>query len=499
MMSTPYIVNEIYDIIQKSTAFTLTLEALLALGVIWIVFYKRNGKRSKKLSDSEKIELIRSWVPEPLVEEVPDDHPGLHTHLVQGKVGKTINIDGKQCLNMASHNYLGLVEDDKIQQEAIKSLRKYGVGSCGPRGFYGTVDVHLVLEERLAKFLEVEEAVVYSYAFSTIASAIPAYSKRDDIIYVDEYANFSIQMGLKASRSRIVYYKHNNMAHLEKLLLEQAAEDEQNPRKAARTRRFLVAEAIYMNTGNMCPLPKLVQLRNRFKLRMFLDESISFGVLGKTGRGLIEHFDIDKTEVDLRSAGLEWAAGTIGGFCAGSSFIVEHQRLSGLGYCFSASLPPLLAQAAISTLDRFESDPEIFLELRKCCKKISQMLSSLTEFSSSGNMLSPVKHLYMRNKKTYRGFESKLLNEISLECINNGLAIITAKYLEDLEQHCPRPSIRITVNRLLTNKDIDDAFRILQQASEKVLSDWKTKMYGTEFSEDKTDGNEIDDSSENDK
>lgn len=100
-------------------------------------------------------------------------------------------------------------------------------------------------------------------------------------------------MGLKASRSRIVFFKHNNMAHLEKLLLEQAAEDERNPRKAARTRRFLVAEAIYMNTGNMCPLPKLVQLRNRFKLRMFLDESISFGVLGKTGRGLIEHFDID--------------------------------------------------------------------------------------------------------------------------------------------------------------------------------------------------------------
>lgn len=169
---------------SQSTAFTLTLEALLALGVIWIVFYKRNGKRTKKLSDDDKTELIRNWVPEPLVEEVSDDHPGLHTHLVQGKVGKIINIDGKQCLNMASHNYLGLIEDDNIQHEAIKSLRKYGVGSCGPRGFYGTVDVHLDLEERLAKFLEVEEAVVYSYAFSTIASAIPAYSKRDDIIYV---------------------------------------------------------------------------------------------------------------------------------------------------------------------------------------------------------------------------------------------------------------------------------------------------------------------------
>lgn len=81
---------------------------------------------------------------------------------------------------------------------------------------------------------------------------------------------------------------------------------------------------------------------------------------------------LQKIEVDLRSAGMEWAAGTIGGFCAGSSFIVEHQRLSGLGYCFSASLPPLLAQAAISALDRFENEPKIFAELRTCCQKVSQ-------------------------------------------------------------------------------------------------------------------------------
>lgn len=109
----------------------------------------------------------------------------------------------------------------------------------------------------------------------------------------DEYVNFAIQKGLDASRSRVVFFKHNDVADLERLLEDQAKEDRRNPKRAAKTRRFLVAEAIYMNTGELCPLPALVELRKRYKLRMFLDESVSFGVLGKGGRGLIEHFNVD--------------------------------------------------------------------------------------------------------------------------------------------------------------------------------------------------------------
>lgn len=112
------------------------------------------------------------------------NHPLLRTRIVQSKVGKHIKVDGHDCLNLGSHNYLGFLEDEEILEEACKSLRKYGVGSCGPRGFYGTMDVHLDLEDRIAKFMGLEEAIVYSYGFSTVASAIPAYAKRGDIIFV---------------------------------------------------------------------------------------------------------------------------------------------------------------------------------------------------------------------------------------------------------------------------------------------------------------------------
>lgn len=149
--------------------------------VIWIIIHKQSN--GKQLSYEQKQEIIRNWKPEPLVENVPDDHPALKTRTVDGPVGKYIFVDGHKCINMTTHNYLGLEEYPEIKKRTIETVHKYGVGSCGPRGFYGTVDVHLELEERIAKFMDQEEAVVYSYGFSTIASAIPAYSKRSDVIF----------------------------------------------------------------------------------------------------------------------------------------------------------------------------------------------------------------------------------------------------------------------------------------------------------------------------
>lgn len=132
----------------------------------------------------EEAAIVDRWMPEPLVDEVDLNHVVFDPRIISGAVGKHITVNGIDCLNMASHNYLGLLGVADINESAIASVRKYGVGSCGPRGFYGTIDVHLELEERLAKFMQMEEAVVYSYGFSTSASAISAYCKRNDVIFV---------------------------------------------------------------------------------------------------------------------------------------------------------------------------------------------------------------------------------------------------------------------------------------------------------------------------
>lgn len=465
MASAPYILNEIDTIIRNTPVYTLALEAFFLLWVIWLIFYKQSGR--KHYTPEEEETIINSFEPEELVAEVDRNHPALNPRLVSGKVGKYIVVNGSVCLNLSTHNYLGLLEDTKILEDAVHSLRKYGVGSCGPRGFYGTVDVHLELEERLAKFMGTEEAVVYSYGFSTIASAIPAYSKRTDVIFVDEAVNFSIQKGLDASRSTIHFYKHNDMVDLERLLIEHQIRNFKNPSKVAKTRLFLIAEGIYMNTGEICPLPDLVVLRSKYKLRLFLDESISFGTLGKTGHGLTEHFNVDRSEVDLICAGMECAIPSIGGFCVGSSFIVEHQRLSGLGYCFSASLPPLLTQAAISALDRFEKEPQIFEQLERISCKMHSKFKKLSNLQLKGNEISPVKHLYL--KKTFNiDEEQQILANIANKCIENNIALIEAHYLVVLEKFCPRPSLRVTSNILLTDEDLNKAFEVIEKFSKNI-------------------------------
>lgn len=204
------------------------------------------------------------------------------------------------------------------------------------------------------------------------------------------------------------------MRDLEKKLIEQQKADLKNPKKAAKTRRFLIAEGIYMNTGEMCPLRELVELRAKYKLRLFLDESISFGTMGKHGHGLLELLCVDKKEVDLISASLEHAVESIGGFCVGTHFICEHQRLSGMGYIFSASLPPLLTQAAISALNVFEHEPRIFEQLNDIAVMVDEKFKNFSKLELRGHPLSPVKHLYLKDVEDPEKSE-KILRKISDE------------------------------------------------------------------------------------
>ncbi|MGH0176227.1 UNVERIFIED_CONTAM: hypothetical protein FKN15_072584 [Acipenser sinensis] len=301
------------------------------------------------------------------------------------------------------------------------------------------IDVHLELEERLAKFMRTEEAIIYSYGFATIASAIPAYSKRGDIVFVDEAACFSIQKGLQASRSNIKYFKHNDMDDLERLLKELETEDQENPRKARVTRRFIVVEGLYINTGDICPLPELVQLKYKYKVRILLEESLSFGVLGEHGRGVTEHFGVNIDDIDLISANMENSLASIGGFCCGRSFVIDHQRLSGQGYCFSASLPPMLAAAAIEALNIMEEDIDIFRLLRDKCKHIHNALQGISGLEVVGESISPAFHLQLEKSTGSRELDVKLLRGIIDYCMNRQIALTQAHYLDKEERFLPPP------------------------------------------------------------
>lgn len=492
-MSSKFVFLESMDILSTIPPCHTFIVAFVVLWIVWF-FVKRNQSDNNSTND-ELIRKLEQWKPEPLVSETQKDHPSLNPRKITSRIGKRITVDGRDCLNLGTHNYLGLTEDPEIEQKAAESIEKYGVGSCGPRGFYGTVDVHLELEENIANFMQMEEAVVYSYGFSTIASAIPAYCNRKDLIFVDEKVNFAIQKGLDATRANIKYFRHNNVKDLENLLETQIGSKEQNSNKTDRTRKFLIIEGIYMNTGTICPLPELVALCRKYKLRIFVDESISFGTLGPTGRGVTEHFNIPQHEIDMImgtriifnyvaytcndypketnklffniSGSLEWAVGSIGGFCVGSSFIIEHQRLAGKGYCFSASLPPLLTSAAIASLDIMKRKPEIFSILKENCLNFDKGVREIKHFECVSSSESPIKHLYFRNQYNPE-VEEKLFKKISEECFKNNLIVIVPAYLQ-VERECPRPSLRICISAALNQNDINFALKILRKCTKETM------------------------------
>ncbi|XP_063066619.1 serine palmitoyltransferase 1 [Engraulis encrasicolus] len=465
-----WVLVEMVQAFYEAPAYHLILEGILILWIIRLLFSKTYKLQERSdLTDKEKEELIEEWQPEPLVPPVPKDHPSLNYDIVTGPPSHKIIVNGKECINFASFNFLGLLDNERVKHKALSSLKKYGVGTCGPRGFYGTFDVHLELEERLAKFMRTEEAIIYSYGFATIASAIPAYSKRGDIVFVDEAACFSIQKGLQASRSFIKYFKHNDMDDLERLLKEQEMEDQKNPRKARVTRRFIVVEGLYVNTADVCPLPELVKLKYKYKVRIFLEESMSFGVLGEHGRGVTEHFGVNIDDIDLISANMENAVASIGGFCCGRSFVIDHQRLSGQGYCFSASLPPMLAAAAIEALNIMEEDPDIFVILGDKCKHVHKSLQGTPGLKVVGEAFAPALHLQLVKTTGSRDSDVKTLRSIVDYCLDRGIALTQARYLDKEEKFLPPPSIRVVVTVEQSTEEIERAASCIREAAAAIL------------------------------
>lgn len=227
-------------------------------------------------------DLVAEWQPEPLmytdsntanlprppvIVGPPSLHPKVAPSLPDASILTRANNAGyseavskatqeKAMINLAAPNFSGLAQNEHIKAKAIECLRSYGVGSCGPSGFYGFFDVHIELENALATFLGLEAAIIYPQGFTTVCSVIPSFSKRGDIIVADKGVNFAIQKGIQISRSRVRWYEHNDMDSLEEVL--EALDREAKRTKAPLTRKFIVTEGLFEGDGQVSDLPRLV-------------------------------------------------------------------------------------------------------------------------------------------------------------------------------------------------------------------------------------------------
>ncbi|KAI0772737.1 serine palmitoyltransferase [Trametes elegans] len=478
------------------------LELILVIFAIRTLLQSRtrgdqSGKHFIQFDEKEIDDLVDEWSPEPLAQPLsPEEEADLAAvPVIVGPTGPKPRLaNGKTVINLASYNFTGLAGNEDIKTSAVETLKKYGLGSCGPPGFYGTQDVHIQLEQDIADFLGTEAAILYSQAFSTIASVIPAFCKRGDVIVADRGVNFAIQKGLQISRCTIRWYDHNDMKSLEHVL--ESVEKERRKRKGPLTRRFIVTEGIFDHDGVISDLPKLVELKKKFKYRLILDESISFGSIGRTGRGLTELYNVPASEVDMLVGSVANGLSSCGGFCAGSHVVVNHQRINGTSFVFSAAMPALLTVAASEGINILRNTPSILSTLQENVRAVRAILDRVDCITIPSHPASAVIHLQIRwatlqlpgptsgspgkpsNPHSVKPrdaphfdieLEERLLQDVVDEALAQGVMITRAKRLRGQELIEVRPSIRLALTAALSRKDCEKAANVVKAAFVKVI------------------------------
>lgn len=333
-------------------------------------------------------------------------------------------------------------------------------------------------EKEIARFLGVEACIVYAQSFSTISSVIPAFSKRGDIIVADRAVNFAIQKGLQVSRSTVRWFNHNDMEDLERVLAQVQKEQKRKP----LTRRFIVTEGIFENTGDIPDLPKIIELKNRFKYRLILDETHSFGLLGRTGRGLTEHQNVDANNVEMLIGSLSHTICAGGGFCAGTPEVVEHQRISSSAYVFSAALPAMLSVTAAESIKIIESNPDLIVDLREKTRLFRQQLERCEHINiisafESPRLIFTLKREVVQAKQIED--EERVLSDIVEECMSNNIMITRMKKVKDssvTDYSKERrfgwegpPTLLATVTVGHSKKDVEAGGSVIRKAVGKVL------------------------------
>lgn len=341
--------------------------------------YSTKKNKHVHLTEEEIEELVEDWTPEPLATQETDFErvENERRPVVVGPSGPKVKLqNGRTVTNLASYNHYNFANHPELAQKAINTVRTYGVGPCSPPGFYGTQDVHMKSEADIASHVGLPAAIIYAQSFSTISSVIPAFCKRGDVIVADKAVNFPIRKGMQISRSTVRWYEHNDMKDLERVLQRVVKEGRGKP----LTRRFIVTEGLFENVGDMVDLPALIELKLKYKFRLLLDETWSYGILGRSGKGVTEHQNVDPVNIDMIIGGLAGALSSGGGFCAGTEEIVEHQRLSAAAYTFSAALPALLATTASETVTLLQEQPGIIQGLRENIRTMWPQLDPRSEW-----------------------------------------------------------------------------------------------------------------------
>ena len=358
-------------------------------------------------------------------------------------------------LNICSYDIHNFENDAQRKEKLINIINEYGCGSCGPRNFYGGTLEHVELEEEIKKCYNINEAIVISYGHNTMSSVIPVYSKPGNVILVDELCNYTIQLGCRLGKGKVIKYKHNNINSLNEKL-----EEAKNLISSSYSLISIVTEGVFQHDYSLCPLKEIVDLKKKFlknnrslNLYIILDDSLGIGNIGSNLKGSLDYYGLNlKDDIDILCGSFEFCLNAVGGFLAGSITKIYKCRLFAAGYIFSASSPPYSCTAAKDSFEKIEKNGKQMKEQLDKVKKefYSKMKEVSDKFTIIGNEQSSCILIKCENV-------DKIIDNLK----NNGFYVTKQKHLK--EDWCQNEYIKVNLGTLFSNEKIKLFIDILKK------------------------------------
>ena len=358
--------------------------------------------------------------------------------------------DGKHVINLASNNYLGLTTHPKLREAALEATREYGVGSGAVRTIAGTMTIHMQLEEKIARFKNSEACVVFQSGFAANAGTVSAVLGKEDFIISDQLNHASIIDGARLSRAKILVFEHKNIAEAEAKLASVADQ----PGK-----KLLITDGVFSMDGDIGPLPGLCDLAEKYGAIMMVDDAHASGVLGRNGRGTVDHFKVHG-RVDIQVGTLSKAIGALGGYVCGSRDLIEFLYHRARPFLFSTSHPPSVAATCIAAFDVLENEPDRIEKLWENTRFWKKELASLG-FDIGGKTTpaseTPITPIIIGDSKLTMEFSRELFKE---GVLGTGITFPTVPE--------GKARIRTIVTATHTREELERASEVLGKVGKKM-------------------------------
>jgi len=372
---------------------------------------------------------------------------GLFTNIrtLSSPQGAWLTVDGKEVLNFCSNNYLGFANHPRLVEAAKKAIDEYGVGPAAVRTIAGTMDLHTELESRIAKFKNAEAAITFQSGFSANIGAIQALAGKNDVIFSDELNHASIIDGCRLSGARIVRYNHCNPNHLEQVIKENEDTYE---------RALIISDGVFSMDGDVAPLDQLQEIAEGYDILLAVDDAHGEGVLGKGGRGIVDHFNLHG-KVDLEIGTFSKAFGVIGGVVAGNATVIDWLKQRGRPFLFSSAMTPPDVAACIAAIDVLEESDEYVKRLWKNGEYFkSEMQKNGFDIGSSQTPITPV----------MLG-EAPLAQEMSRDLFENGIFATPIGYPTVPKG---KARIRVMISAAHSKQDLDQGLEQFIASGKKL-------------------------------